>query len=89
MVPTIAALTAADEYFNHQTINTFDTVATSDLSWTEKVWFTLFRKDGKLQADFGLGKYTNRNLIDGFAGFRLARNSERSAPAACCGLIWT
>ena len=26
------------------------------------------RKDAQLQVDFGLGKYTNRNLIDGFAG---------------------
>ena len=71
MVPTIAPLTAADEYLNHQIANTFDTVATADLSWTEKVWFTLSRKDGQLQADFGLGKYTNRNLLDGFAGVQI------------------
>ncbi len=71
MVPTIAPLIGADEYLNHQTINTFDTVATADLSWTEKVWFMLARKDGALQASFGLGKYTNRNLIDGFAGVQI------------------
>ncbi|KMS51998.1 hypothetical protein V474_02815 [Novosphingobium barchaimii LL02] len=71
MVPTIAQLVAADEYLSHQTANTFDTVATEDLSWTEKVWFTLARKDGTLQASFGLGKYTNRNLIDGFAGVQI------------------
>ena len=71
MVPTIAPLSAADEYLNHQIANTFDTVATADLSWTEKVWFALFRKDGTLQASFGLGKYTNRNLIDGFAGVQI------------------
>ena len=71
MVPTISPLIEADEYLNHQTVNTFDTVATSDLSWTEKVWFMLARKDGKLQASFGLGKYTNRNLIDGFAGVQI------------------
>jgi hypothetical protein len=71
MVPTIAPLIGADEYLNHQTINTFDTVATAELSWTEKVWFMLARKDGGLQASFGLGKYTNRNLIDGFAGVQI------------------
>ena len=71
MVPTISPLIEADEYLNHQTVNTFDTVVTSDLSWTEKVWFMLARKDGKLQASFGLGKYTNRNLIDGFAGVQI------------------
>lgn len=71
MVATIASLVEADEYLNHQTANTFGTVATADLGWTEKVWFTLARKDGMLQASFGLGKYTNRNLIDGFAGIQI------------------
>ena len=68
MVPTIAALTGADEFFNHQIANTHATVETADRSWTEKVWFTFARKDGKLQASFGLGKYSNRNVMDGFAG---------------------
>lgn len=68
MVPTIAPLIGADEYLNHQIANTHSTVMTPDHSWTEKIWFTLMRKDGKLQASFGLGKYTNRNVLDGFAG---------------------
>ncbi|WP_298685825.1 hypothetical protein [uncultured Sphingomonas sp.] len=68
MIPTIAPLTPADEYFNHQIVNTHATVVTPDRNWTEKCWFTLMRKDGALQASFGLGKYTNRNVIDGFAG---------------------
>lgn len=68
MIPTIAALTPADEYFNHQIVNTHANVVTSDRNWTEKCWFTLMRKDGSLQASFGLGKYLNRNIIDGFAG---------------------
>ncbi len=68
MVPTIAPLTGADELFNHQIVNTHAAVVTGDLSWTEKVWFTLMRKDASLQASFGLGKYPNRNIIDGFAG---------------------
>jgi hypothetical protein len=68
MVPTIAALSAQDEYLNHQIANTFAVVGEADHSWTEKVWFTLFRKSGGLQANFGLGKYANRNVMDGFAG---------------------
>ncbi len=68
MVPTIAPLTDADEYLIHQFANTFGTVAEADHSWTEKIWLTLARKDGQLQVNFGLGKYTNRNLLDGFAG---------------------
>ena len=68
MIPTIAPLTAADEWFNHQIANTHAAVATPDRGWTEKAWFTLMRKDGTLQIGFGIGKYANRNLIDGFAG---------------------
>ena len=71
MVPTIAALTGADEFFNHQIVNTFAAVATPERAWTEKAWFTLMRKDGTLQASFGLGKYANRNIVDGFAGVQI------------------
>jgi len=68
MIPTIAALTGADEAFNHQIVNTFAAVGSADRAWTEKAWFTLMRKDGSLQANFGLGKYANRGIVDGFAG---------------------
>jgi hypothetical protein len=68
MIPTIAPLTAADEHFNHQIVNTHAAVGTSDHAWTEKAWFTLMQKDGQLQVNFGLGKYANRNILDGFAG---------------------
>ena len=71
MIPTIAALTGADEFFNHQIVNTFAAVATPERAWTEKAWFTLMRKDGTLQASFGLGKYANRNIVDGFAGVQI------------------
>lgn len=68
MIPTIAPLTAADELFNHQIVNTHAAIGTPDRGWTEKAWFTLIRKDGQLQVSFGLGKYGNRNIIDGHAG---------------------
>lgn len=71
MVPTIAALTGADEFFTHQIVNTHAAVATPDRAWTEKAWFTLMRKDGSLQVGFGLGKYANRNVVDGFAGVQI------------------
>jgi hypothetical protein len=71
MIPTIAALTGADEFFNHQIVNTFAAVVTPERAWTEKAWFTLMRKDGTLQASFGLGKYANRNIVDGFAGVQI------------------
>ena len=71
MIPTIAALTGADEFFNHQIVNNFAAVASPERAWTEKAWFTLMRKDGSLQASFGLGKYANRNIVDGFAGVQI------------------
>lgn len=71
MIPTIAALTGADEFFNHQIVNTFAAVSTPERAWTEKAWFTLMRKDGSLQASFGIGKYANRNIVDGFAGVQI------------------
>jgi len=70
MLSTIAPLTAADELFNHQIVNTHAAVCTADRAWTEKAWFALMRKDGQLQASFGLGKYANRNIMDGFAGIQ-------------------
>lgn len=64
----IGPLVQADEFLNHQIINTFGTVGSSDLSWTEKIWCSLARRDGSLQVDLGIGKYPNRNVLDGFAG---------------------
>lgn len=71
MIPTIAALTSADEMFTHQIVNTHAAVGTADRGWTEKVWFTLMSKRGGIQVSFGLGKYPNRNVIDGFAGVQM------------------
>ena len=42
--------------------------ATSDLTWTEKICAMAAAKDGSLQLGFGLGKYPNRNVMDGYAG---------------------
>ena len=64
----IGALRGADETLNHQIVDTFATVCESDYSWTEKIWVSIARADGSVQLDFGLGKYHNRGVIDGFAG---------------------
>lgn len=64
----IGPLLAADEGLNHQIADTFGAIAESDLSWTEKIWVSVARTDGSLQVDFGLGKYHNRGVLDGFGG---------------------
>lgn len=72
---SIGPLLAADESWNHQVVETHASVGTSDPSWAEKVWLTAAARDGSLQIGFGLGKYTNRNVVDGFAG--IARGTEQ------------
>jgi hypothetical protein len=75
MTPNIGKLVAVDEGLHHQIVDSFATVAESDLSWTEKVWVSIPKKDGSLQIDFGLGRYQNRNVMDGFAG--ISRGKEQ------------
>ncbi|HEX7781940.1 MAG TPA: hypothetical protein VF503_06885 [Sphingobium sp.] len=81
MIPSIAPLTAADELFNHQIVNTHAAVGTPDRAWTEKAWFSLMRKDGQLQASFGIGKYANRNILDAFAGIQIG-SQQRTVRAS-------
>lgn len=68
MTGPIGPLGPADETFLHQIPDTFATVAQSDRAWTEKVCAMAARRDGSLQLGFGLGKYVNRNVMDGYAG---------------------
>jgi hypothetical protein len=69
----IGPLGGADETLNHQIVDTFSTVGESDYSWTEKIWVSIARTDGSVQLDFGLGKYHNRGIIDGFGGVSRGR----------------
>jgi hypothetical protein len=69
----IGALRGADETLNHQIVDTFATISESDHSWTEKIWVSIAKADGSVQLDFGLGKYHNRGVIDGFAGVSRGR----------------
>jgi hypothetical protein len=69
----IGALRGADETLNHQIVDTFATVGESDYAWTEKIWVSIARADGSVQLDFGLGKYHNRGIIDGFGGVSRGR----------------
>lgn len=73
-------LVAADEGLNHQIADTFARVGPSDRSWTEKVWAMAAARDGSLSVAFGLGKYPNRNVMDGFAG--VSRGTEQWAVRA-------
>ena len=66
-------LVAADESFTHQIVETHARVAQADRSWTEKVCAMAASRDGRVQVAFGAGKYTNRNVFDGYAGVSRGR----------------
>jgi hypothetical protein len=66
-------LVAADEWFAHQLVETHAHVAQSDRSWTEKVCAMAAARDGSVQVAFGVGKYVNRNVFDGYAGVSRGR----------------
>lgn len=68
MVNPIGPLQPGDEALTHQIADTVAVVGTSDPSWTEKVCAMAARRDGGLQVGFGLGRYPNRNVMDGYGG---------------------
>ena len=84
MVNPIGPLLPADEQFTHQVVDTFATVGTTDPSWTEKVCAMAAARDGSLQLGFGLGKYTNRNVMDAYSG--VSRGVEQVTVRASRGL---
>lgn len=61
-------LLPSDEQLSHQIVDTFARVGDSDRSWTEKICAMAAAKDGSVQLSLGLGKYTNRNVMDAYAG---------------------
>src|ERR1700722_2848226 len=75
MANPLGPLGPSDERFDHQIADTFATVGVSDPSWTEKVCALVAKRDGSLQLGFGMGKFTNRNVLDGYAG--LSREVEQ------------
>ena len=46
----IGPLRGSDEGLNHQIVDTFATVADSDYAWTEKIWVSIAKADGSIQA---------------------------------------
>jgi hypothetical protein len=70
----IGQLIALDEHLNHQIADTFASTASSELSWTEKIWSAIVRKDGTMGIDFGLGRYHNRGVMDGWAAVARGRS---------------
>lgn len=75
MAGSIGPLLPADEQFNHQVVETFASVGQSDPAWAEKVCGMAAARNGSVQIGFGFGKYTNRNVVDAYAG--VCRGTEQ------------
>ena len=61
-------LLAADEQLTHQIVDTFARVGERDRGWTEKISAMAAAEDGSVQLSLGVGKYTNRGVMDAYAG---------------------
>lgn len=60
-------LSAADEYFTHQTSLPHAMVSTSDPSWRERYWVSFQDTEAKdTVLTLGLGKYPNQDVLEGF-----------------------
>ncbi len=68
MRQSMQKIVAADETLNHQIPETFATIQQADNTWTESIWGCVFAKDGSVQIDTGLKKFTNRNIFEAFGG---------------------
>ncbi|MFI7195160.1 hypothetical protein ACIBQ0_35985 [Nocardia nova] len=61
-------LSAADEYFTHQTALTHAMVDTSDPSWRERYWVSFQDTEaGDTVLTLGLGRYPNQDVMEAFA----------------------
>jgi hypothetical protein len=61
-------LLPSDEQLTHQIVDTFARVGERERSWTEKICAMAAATDGSVQLSLGLGKYTNRGVMDAYAG---------------------
>ncbi|HWH29072.1 MAG TPA: hypothetical protein VNU26_08935 [Mycobacteriales bacterium] len=69
-------LSAADEFFTHQTALPHAMVATSDPSWRERYWFSLHDvREQDTVLTIGMGKYPNQDVMEAFAV--LSRRGEQ------------
>lgn len=75
MTVSVGALIAADEQFLHQVVETFANVQSTDFGWCDRAYGAAQAKDGSFGIHWSLGKWTNRNVLDGHAGVARGRTS--------------
>jgi len=60
-------LTKLDEWPLHQTIDTFDTVATASQNWSDGYWTCVGDPEGRVNLITAIRFYQNTNVADGYA----------------------
>ena len=91
-------LTQLDEWLRHQTIDTFDTVATASPQWSDGYWFCFGDPEGKAHLITALRVYQNTNVMDGYAiislddgkqyNLRVSRRLRPRIDDLRCGPMW-
>lgn len=61
-------LTGLDDLMVHQTIASIEEPQSTDRNWSEKGYLVVYDTSGEVMVAVGVGKYSNRNVFDGFAG---------------------
>ena len=75
-------LTPYDELLCHQIPEPFDYVGDASLNFYERIHFPVMETSGKFIIDCGFGKYSNRNVIEGFAGVSMGDKNVRFVRAS-------
>ncbi|MCC6382891.1 MAG: hypothetical protein IT304_10310 [Dehalococcoidia bacterium] len=91
-------LTQLDEWPRHQTIDTFDTVATSSPQWSDGFWFCFGDPEGRVNLITALRLYPNTNVMDGYVicalddgrqyNLRVSRRLRPRIDDLRCGPMW-
>lgn len=61
-------MTGLDDLMVHQTIASVEQPQSTDRNWSEKGYLVAYDTSGEVMVAVGVGKYSNRNVFDGFAG---------------------
>jgi hypothetical protein len=94
----IRRLTQLDEWPLHQTLETFDTVASDSPRWSDGYWFCVGDPEGQCLLITALRWYPNTNVVDGYAicslddgrqyNLRVSRRMRPRIDELDCGPLW-
>lgn len=91
-------LTQLDEWPRHQTLDTFDTVASDSERWSDGSWICAGDPEGRCHLITALRFYANTNVVDGYAivslddgrqyNLRVSRRMRPGIDDLTCGPLW-